>query len=179
MSAHFFPNPSVVLVGGVPGSGKSYLLDHVKTSRGTFVTSADHVRGKVQEAHGFSYDDYREDLIPEAREVFFTALDGAVDRGENIINEGTYLTEHSIAEMVAFAQKNSYSCSLLLVKASIGQCLGGVTRRERSMGLTDVLKYWRRFRRLEQQLLDGGLMRGLSGATIITRETPVEGLYFA
>lgn len=179
MRALIYPSPSIVLVGGVPGSGKSTLLSKAWYSNSAFLFSADDIRGRVQEAHGFNAHDWIPSCIPEARKQFFSELEENVARGRNLIVEAAYLSSKSQKEMIKWAKDNNYACHLLLVQATLEECLYGVEDRERTVPTDVVLHYWSQWQQLSTRLnVWGEMPKGLSSALIINRYDQIDSILF-
>lgn len=175
----YYPPKSVVLVGGVPGSGKSTLLEQVVLRpSGVRVISADDVRGVVQERHGLPYDDFSKAHIDEARGDFFNHLAIASGWSRNILCEAAYLSEKSQSEMVQWGQQHGYSVHLLVVGASLEECLVGVLERSRPVPADVVRNYYTDFIYLQARLNARKIPRGLQSATIIDRVERVERITF-
>lgn len=180
MTKLVLPHQSLVLVAGVPGSGKSHLLSNTKfTSRlGVFTLSADDVRGDVQEFYGFDHDDYIEECIEEAREDFFNELHEAWSASENIVVEAAYLTRHSRTEMVSWAQARNYTTHLILVTATWEECVRGVSERGRSVPLDVLSSYWSNYEMFLAQLEAGRLDAKMASAHITSRTDTFDEIIF-
>lgn len=170
-----YQHPAIVLVGGVPGSGKSRLLEQINEP-GAAIIAADEVRGDIQEAHGLSRHAYVESLIPEARNEFFNLLDDATLEEKSIFVEAAYLSPHSRGEMTDWAFEHGYDAHLILVHAPFNECMRGVAQRKRTVPPKVVRRYYEAWLKTEKEIAQGGLERGLKSIVLVGREDEVEEL---
>lgn len=181
MATIVLPQRSLVLVGGVPGSGKSSLLANTKftSSMDVFKISADDVRGAVQEERGYTFHGYVEHCIEPARERFFDELHEAWSAGENIVIEAAYLTRKSRAEMIKWAEDRAYAIHMFLVTATWRECVAGVVGRNRTVPIEVLADYWREYQDWLPQLQMGKLDEGLASVHILDRNEILDEVVFA
>lgn len=180
MASLVLPQRSLVLVGGVPGSGKSTLMSAIdfKSGLGVFKISADDVRGAVQEENGHGFNDYVEECIDVARERFFDELHEAWSAAENIVIEAAYLSAHSREEMIWWALTRNYSVHLFLVTATWRECVEGVAKRDRVVPIDVLAAYWHQYKRWLPKLQAGNLDEGLSSVHILSRTETIDEVVF-
>jgi len=181
MATLVLPQRSVVIVGGVPGSGKSSLVENTEfvSDMDVFKISADEVRGRIQEERGYAHHDYVEHCIDAAREVFFDELHEAWSAGENIVVEAAYLSEHSREEMIWWARTRNYAPHMFLVTATWKQCVAGVCKRDRTVPIDVLANYWSLFKNWLPKLTDGLLDEGLESMHIFDRDETLDQVVFA
>lgn len=164
-----YGTPSLVMLGGVPGAGKSTFLDRFDLGFDVEVVRADDCRGRVQVLRGLPFHAYDEDSIPEARRDFFRALDYAVMYNKNIIAEASYLTPHSRNEIIRYADSVGYLPHLLLITAPLGAVRDAQKNRLRSVPDDVLVRHWENYERLADELEDSQLDIGLATATMLDR----------
>lgn len=165
-----YSSPSIIMLGGVPGVGKSTLLDNIELDfKRTEIVSADDCRGRVQVMHDEPYHAYVEERIPEAREDFFKALAYAEAFRKNVICEAAYLTAHSREEIIRWAQHNHYDVHLIVLYTSLEAIREAQNSRERRVPEDVLLRHWENWERLSGELDDSVLDSGLSTAIMLDR----------
>lgn len=165
-----YSSPSIIMLGGVPGVGKSTLLDHIDLDpQQAEIVSADECRGRVQMMHDEPYHAYVEERIPEARDDFFRALDSASENEKNIVCEAAYLTHHSRNEIIRWAQQNQYEVHLIVLYTSLEAIREAQNSRERRVPEEILLRHWENWERLADELDDSVLDDGLSTAIMLDR----------
>jgi predicted kinase len=172
------PRNSLIMVGGVPGSGKSHLLERVRTHEFTCKISADEIRGAIQARHGFDPEGYFPQFIEEARQEFFEELHHAWSAAESILVEAAYLSKHSRQEMIQWCDERNYTPHLLLVQATWEQCLAGVRARTRGVPEEKLRNYWRDYLSLEASLQAGKVDTGLASVLLVNRDDSIEEIVF-
>lgn len=182
MASLVLPQRSLVLVGGVPGSGKSNLLSKTlftSSVSDVFKIAADDVRGRVQEELGYTFHGYAENCIEPARERFFDELHEAWSAGESIVIEAAYLTRKSRAEMIKWADERAYSVHMFLVTATWRECVAGVASRDRSVPIGVLAEYWHQYQDWLPQLRMGKLDEGMAAVHILDRNEILDEVIFA
>ena len=81
----------VIVMVGLPGSGKSYLIDKLLSEGGTdwFVYSTDAYIEAMAEQLGSTYTEVFEHYIHEATEFMNAALEQAIAKGRNVLWDQT------------------------------------------------------------------------------------------
>lgn len=170
---------SLVMVGGMPGSGKSHLLSRVRAEPHALKLSADDLRADVQAERGFSRDDYIEECIEEARDRFFIELHEGFSAGESILIEAAFLRAEARREMIDWCYARNYAAHLILVTTTWPQCLQGNEGRPREVPFTKMCDYWQAYETLLEQIRLGKLDNGLASALLLGRSESLEEIVFS
>lgn len=134
------PRRSILMVGGVPGSGKSSFIDRAIAPDVTII-SADDCRGAVQESAGISKSAYAEECIPLARKLFLRLLNDALVGDQSIVVDAAYLTDHSRNEIAAWALAAEYNTACVFIRASLMEIHEGNTSRARTVDPEAMSKF--------------------------------------
>lgn len=146
-----FPRPVMVMVAGVPGAGKTTLMRRALPGN-AFLMSADDYRGRVQWERGQAWEGYDPMAIPMARANFIRDANILASHKVNLFLDASYLTAHSQREMCEIALANGLYPELILVTATLSECLEGVENRDRTVPKELVEKFYGEFLHLQEAL---------------------------
>jgi predicted kinase len=135
-----FQDPCLVMIAGVPGAGKTTLIERA-IPENAFLLAADDYRGRVQRSMGHPWDAYVKEAIPVARQRFMNDLVLLLNHGVPVFLDASYLSEHSQLEMCSFASNRKISSYLVVVTATLQECQEGVLNRERTVPKEHVGKF--------------------------------------
>jgi predicted kinase len=163
-----YRNPSLVLIAGVPGAGKTTLIERAIPDN-AFLLSADAYRGRQQVLAGYPWDAYIKDAIPEARRKFMNDLRVLLDHRVTTFCDASYLTEHSQRDMYEYAAWFGIPTYLLVVTATLQECLSGVSNRERTVPRDKVASFYDSYLYMRDQIERQTWSVDLYSTTFITR----------
>jgi len=160
-----YKKPCVVMVGGVPGSGKTTLLNRALPDD-AFLLSADDYRGRVQERMGKPYDAHVDDAIPAARREFLADLHKLLVYKVPVFIDAAYLTTHSQTEISTIASEHLIRSHVIMVEATLDECLEGVRDRPRPVPEHIVRSYYRQWIYMRMLLEQNRLYGPVSGVVL-------------
>lgn len=161
------PVGSLVMLAGVPGSGKSTLS--ARCAPDVRLLEADRYRGAVQVERGLPEHAYHPECVPEARTRFLADLHTHLSAGDSTIVEAALLSDRSRQELIDLGAEYGRPVHLVLVHATWEQCLEGVQCRSRSVPVERLKEFWALWENLEARLRADDALPGVSEIHIIDR----------
>lgn len=132
--------PTVVLVGGQPGAGKSAAAAQVrkdlKSSNGYVHVDADRMRERLPLPRGSHPTS--EETQNDARRLVQILRTHAIDQRLNIIEEGTYRDANAVQKFVSDRNADGYKVEMMAVATPREESLLGVYQRYETQHLLDA-----------------------------------------
>lgn len=102
--------PSLVLLVGLPGSGKStYRSKIVDKLNNPVIASSDDIIDDLCEKAGITYSEGFHQFIKTANKIFRNDVEDAIKNGNDLIIDRTNMTEKSRKPFIEMAQKSGYN----------------------------------------------------------------------
>jgi predicted ABC-type ATPase len=121
-------NPELIFTGGIPGSGKSSILDgRIKNH---VLVDSDEIKKQLPEYKGWNAPLVHDESTELAQRVF----DRAVQDGYNIVNDGTLRSRRLTEELLQAATDAGYRSKLIFVDTSIPNALKRMVSRFEKTG---------------------------------------------
>ena len=95
----------LIVMCGVPASGKSTVSSSLQEKTGYKLISRDKVREELGEFN------YNKEGHAKVREAFHDKIRGALFNGESVIADATHLTKHSRASLIEIAKEFDCDCT--------------------------------------------------------------------
>lgn len=132
--------PTMVLVGGQPGAGKSAAADNVrdefKKLGGYVHVDADRLRDEIPLPRGSHPTS--EETQNDARRLVQILRTHAIDQRLNIIEEGTYRDANAVQKFVSDRNADGYKVEMMAVATPREESLLGVYQRYEMQHLIDA-----------------------------------------
>jgi predicted kinase len=178
-----FDAPALLMVAGVPGSGKSTMLSGCDLA-GAALLEADAYRGRVQRQHGIDEHAFDQGSIPQARQLFLSDLHDHLAGGRDVIVDAALVRPHGRQELAELAVRYGHQLHMICVDATFEECVAGVNGRARAWeGTVDLLAgYHQAWTDARSQLRDGGWLEPqIQSITVVARAVAphVQALRFA
>ena len=108
--------PQIILLVGLPGSGKSTFVNNYRLKKHAFVASTDNIIEEYAKAHGMDYNeafkklDFKKDVESKMK----IQIRQAANKGENIIIDQTNMTDKSRQSKMSMVPKHYERYAIVL-----------------------------------------------------------------
>jgi predicted kinase len=114
----------VVIMQGLPGSGKSTIARRLVTEEGFVRVGRDDLRHMLADYHAFPKHEPLVTLIASA------AIEGALRLGYSVVMDACHLTRAQVVQVTKIARRGNIEAEVLLVDTPLAECLRRNAARE-------------------------------------------------
>jgi tRNA uridine 5-carbamoylmethylation protein Kti12 len=106
--------PKLIMLVGIPGSGKTTVAWNINIEAETFFASTDLIIEKIASALATTYDAIFKDCIDFAQSILFKEIDKHIKLGHDIISDQTNLTVKSRKQKLIMFPENYYKHAIIV-----------------------------------------------------------------